>query len=277
MDDAVRLSHRYIAGRQLPDKAVSLLDTACARVAHGPERRRRRRIEDCAARSSSSTCADRDPRARSRRRRRSRRIAELDELQGRGAKARGASWTKLEGSAGTKRTRSSSRKIREHARPPGRRTEPRKTRGGRPRPHPTPHAGSHAPRRKAQAARGAGRAASRSCDELQGENAAGAARASIRQAVAEVVSGWTGIPVGKMVTDEIRTVLDAARTGWKSAIIGQIARAGGDRRSASARRGPTWPIRAGRSASSCWSAPAASARPRRRWRSPTCSTAASGT
>ncbi|HEX8609702.1 MAG TPA: type VI secretion system ATPase TssH [Telluria sp.] len=33
--DAVRLSQRYIAGRQLPDKAVSVLDTACARVAIG--------------------------------------------------------------------------------------------------------------------------------------------------------------------------------------------------------------------------------------------------
>jgi type VI secretion system protein VasG len=30
---AVELSHRYIPARQLPDKAVSLLDTACARVA----------------------------------------------------------------------------------------------------------------------------------------------------------------------------------------------------------------------------------------------------
>lgn len=30
---AVKLSHRYINGRQLPDKAVGLLDTACARVA----------------------------------------------------------------------------------------------------------------------------------------------------------------------------------------------------------------------------------------------------
>lgn len=30
---AVRLSHRYIPARQLPDKSVSLLDTACARVA----------------------------------------------------------------------------------------------------------------------------------------------------------------------------------------------------------------------------------------------------
>lgn len=33
--DAVRLSHRYITGRQLPDKAISVLDTACARVAVG--------------------------------------------------------------------------------------------------------------------------------------------------------------------------------------------------------------------------------------------------
>src|SRR5262249_35654288 len=31
--EAVRLSARYIAGRQLPDKAVSLMDPACARVA----------------------------------------------------------------------------------------------------------------------------------------------------------------------------------------------------------------------------------------------------
>ncbi len=31
--EAVRLSHRYIAGRQLPDKAIGVLDTACARVA----------------------------------------------------------------------------------------------------------------------------------------------------------------------------------------------------------------------------------------------------
>ena len=33
IDAAVRLSHRYIPARQLPDKSVSLLDTACARVA----------------------------------------------------------------------------------------------------------------------------------------------------------------------------------------------------------------------------------------------------
>jgi len=46
LEAAVRLSHRYIPARQLPDKAVSLLDTACARVAisqsaEPPE------VEDC--------------------------------------------------------------------------------------------------------------------------------------------------------------------------------------------------------------------------------------
>jgi type VI secretion system protein VasG len=35
LEAAVQLSHRYIPARQLPDKAVSLLDTACARVAVG--------------------------------------------------------------------------------------------------------------------------------------------------------------------------------------------------------------------------------------------------
>src|SRR5262249_14248362 len=35
VEDAVRLSHRYITDRQLPDKSVSLLDPVCARVALG--------------------------------------------------------------------------------------------------------------------------------------------------------------------------------------------------------------------------------------------------
>jgi len=33
VEEAVKLSSRYISGRQLPDKAISVLDTACARVA----------------------------------------------------------------------------------------------------------------------------------------------------------------------------------------------------------------------------------------------------
>jgi type VI secretion system protein VasG len=43
-----------------------------------------------------------------------------------------------------------------------------------------------------------------------------------RQAVAEVVSGWTGIPVGKMVLDEIKTVL-SLRDKLEERVIGQTA------------------------------------------------------
>ena len=53
---AVNLSHRYIPARQLPDKAVSLLDTACARVAISqsatPAADRRRRRAAIAAREN---------------------------------------------------------------------------------------------------------------------------------------------------------------------------------------------------------------------------------
>jgi type VI secretion system protein VasG len=47
--DAVRLSHRYISGRQLPDKAISVLDTACAKVALG-QKAMPAALEDCARR-----------------------------------------------------------------------------------------------------------------------------------------------------------------------------------------------------------------------------------
>ena len=46
LEAAVRLSHRYIPARQLPDKAVSLLDTACARVAVS-QHAVPARVEDC--------------------------------------------------------------------------------------------------------------------------------------------------------------------------------------------------------------------------------------
>lgn len=51
VEAAVKLSQRYVPARQLPDKAVSLLDTACARVAvsqhatPAPVEDRRRRLE----------------------------------------------------------------------------------------------------------------------------------------------------------------------------------------------------------------------------------------
>lgn len=53
--DAVNLSHRYLRARQLPDKAISLLDTACARVAHS--------VSDGAAKKASRTHQQRNDKA----------------------------------------------------------------------------------------------------------------------------------------------------------------------------------------------------------------------
>ena len=63
---AVRLSHRYLAGRQLPDKAVSVLDTACARLALG-QNTTPPAIEDATRQHRRSGRAEARPRARRRR------------------------------------------------------------------------------------------------------------------------------------------------------------------------------------------------------------------
>jgi len=61
VEDSVRLSHRYISGRQLPDKSVSVLDTACARVAIGQAATpaavedARRTIDHCTTEAESLT------------------------------------------------------------------------------------------------------------------------------------------------------------------------------------------------------------------------------
>lgn len=46
LEAAVKLSHRYIPARQLPDKSVSLIDTACARVAIS-QHAEPAEVEDC--------------------------------------------------------------------------------------------------------------------------------------------------------------------------------------------------------------------------------------
>ncbi len=46
LEDSVKLAHRYIPDRQLPDKSVSVLDTACARVAIS-QHAKPAEVEDC--------------------------------------------------------------------------------------------------------------------------------------------------------------------------------------------------------------------------------------
>ena len=182
LDAAVRLSHRYLADRQLPDKAVSVLDTACARLAlgqscHAAGRRGRK------AHARRSRGAGARARARSRRRGGSRRAARGD---------RGRSG--LRSRRGSPRSRRAGRQERDArvaryascATTLGGRTPGRRRRGG------------HA-RRASRAELTSSTTSSTRCR---------ARRRSMRvcvdaSLVGEVISGWTGIPVGKMLRDEI--------------------------------------------------------------------------
>ena len=200
IEAAVRLSHRYIPARQLPDKAVSLLDTACARVAdqpardagrgrglpRGASRRSRPSAGSSAAKTrSASTSATRAPQVE-----RSSR-AERDDA----GRARGA----LGDGAGPGRARSwrCARKLREggHA---GRRSS---------RPATRRRAPPDAARAHARASCGALQA---ELAELQGETPLILPRSTSRRSAA-VVGDWTGIPVGRMVKNEIAGGAEARR------------------------------------------------------------------
>jgi len=71
------------------------------------------------------------------------------------------------------------------------------------------------------------------------------------QIVGEVISGWTGIPVGKMLKNEIDTML-SLEGHLGGARDRSIARAGGRSAVASARQKRRWTIRPSRWAYSCW-------------------------
>ena len=225
VDDAVRLSHRYITDRQLPDKSVSLLDTACARVAlsqsatppaledvqprdRAPRRRDRHR-------SSASRPAGADH---------AERLDGADEAQGgrRGARKRA-------GNAAREGDGSWSTKIRELREQAGSSTPAGKERPGLGR--------AALKAELAQLRR-------RSWPSVQGETPL-VYPVVDGQAVAEVVSGLDRHP-GRQ--DGPRRDQDGAGPEGPARASASSARTTPWRRSpsASARPGPTWPIRGGR-------------------------------
>ncbi|MBM3571694.1 MAG: type VI secretion system ATPase TssH [Alphaproteobacteria bacterium] len=185
--EAVRLSHRYIVGRQLPDKAIGVLDTAAARVAVGQSampaalegaQHRAQAIEQTIGILKRDGEVGRGD---------GKRLAELErELAGLRGEAAALStrwqrerelvaairdcWQKLEGGANAAAKADFSRLEAELA-------------------------------------------------SLQGE----APMVSVcvdAHAVAEVVSAWTGIPTGRMVGDEIATVMNLEQR-MAARIVGQ--------------------------------------------------------
>jgi type VI secretion system protein VasG len=220
--DAVKLSHRYISGRQLPDKSVSLLDTACARVAIGHAATPpavedgRRRIEQLKV---ALDILGREDRAGADHRKR------LDELTEEKTKAE-AELTALE--ARWKEEMSLVDKIRA-IRLQLEADDNVSGTGAAPSAQP-PKAGTPAPAKAAapaqpltdeqrQKLRTELQDLSGQLKTLQGETPLMQVCVD-SQAVAAVVAAWTGIPVGRMLSDEIRTVLEL-KERMEQRIIGQ--------------------------------------------------------
>ena len=96
LEAAVRLSHRYIPARQLPDKAVSLLDTACARVAIS-QHAVPAELDDCRRAIEALRDRARDHRPRGSGRRRCRRPADDGRGEAGGRASSGASGSRRDG------------------------------------------------------------------------------------------------------------------------------------------------------------------------------------
>ncbi len=239
--ECVKLSHRYITGRQLPDKSVSVLDTACAKVAIGqgsipaPIEDAKRRIQNLSSEIDSLereqvTGAAHDDRLEELKKQRAvaeedlarfseqfekekalveqiknvRTKLEMTRLDGKladavaGANSNGGG----EAKAAAATAEADGAAVGEDA-------------GGT--------AAAAAPETASPADTEAARAElKRLMDELkqlQGENPLMQPVVN-GQSVAEVISGWTGIPIGKMVADEINAVLNLSAT-LRERVLGQ--------------------------------------------------------
>ncbi|MDR6448414.1 type VI secretion system ATPase TssH [Paraburkholderia sp. 22099] len=184
--EAVRLSHRYISGRQLPDKAISVLDTACAKVAlaHSSTpaaiddtKKRLERIdaEIAALEREAASGALHDERLAELRSEREQDLKDLAEDEARYDKERAlvAEIVGLRAEIDAARVSS----------------------------------GAAAQAEKAQQARETLATRVAELHALQG----GQPMVPLQvdgHVVAEIVASWTGIPLGRMVKDEIQTVLN---------------------------------------------------------------------
>jgi type VI secretion system protein VasG len=216
LEAAVKLSHRYLPDRQLPDKAVSVLDTACARLALGQNttppaiEAAQRRLEDLAVQRrvlerEAAVGANHDDRLASIAQQRAKTESELASLNAR--------WEQEKGLV------QRIREIREQL-------EQQVAKKRRASAQMAAVAADGAPTNAAAAKEAATdeAQASASADELRAELAGLTIQLETLQGdaplmrvcvdaslVGEVVSGWTGVPVGKMLRDDLTMVLELER------------------------------------------------------------------
>jgi type VI secretion system protein VasG len=193
VEDAVRLSHRYLSSRQLPDKSVSVLDTACAKVAIGQyatpaalEDAQRRldhtSVEIGVLEREMATGTDHSERIAELKAALSQDEAVLTQLQSQWEKEKELIAKVLE-----------VRGQLETVPPP-----------------PEPDRGAL----QSQLAQ-----FTADLLKIQGETPL-MQPCVTSQAIADVISGWTGIPVGKMMTDEIKTIM-GLKDRLEQRVIGQ--------------------------------------------------------
>jgi len=190
----VRLSHRYIAGRQLPDKAVSVLDTACARLSLG-QNSTPPRLEDILRRIDAlevqKRVLERETKIGAEH---AEKLLEIEAYIATGREERDVlneQWEKEKGLTAKIRALQESLEAVEKKNEKADEAEVR-----------------------AELLKLEGELAT-----LQGER--GMMRVSVdAQIVGEVISAWTGIPLGKMVRNEIETVLTLDEH-LKKRVIGQ--------------------------------------------------------
>jgi type VI secretion system protein VasG len=225
LEAAVKLAHRYVPDRQLPDKSISLLDTACARVAvshHATPAE----VEDCQRRiealqteleivgRETAIGIDTATRAESAGKSLGEERERLKGLQ--------AAWEREKGIvdeilALRAKLRASSAPTKPAAEggaaqsSPGR--APAAAGGSAEAPAPASGASADAPLSEADqvAARARLQELQKMLADAQGDRPLVLPSVD-EQAVASVIADWTGIPVGRMVKDEVATILTLAKT-----------------------------------------------------------------
>jgi type VI secretion system protein VasG len=196
MEAGVRLSHRYLPERQLPDKAVSVLDTACARLSLGQNaipadlEDAMRQVDDIAVQT---------------------RVLEREAVVGADHAARLAELAAAGSAAAERVSTLKQRWERERDLVTRIRTVREQLEGA---------AG------KKEGSKGDAKKQRAELDKLTAELAELQGQTPLvpvvvdANLIGQVISGWTGIPVGKMLRDEVQVVLELERH-LGSRIIGQ--------------------------------------------------------
>jgi type VI secretion system protein VasG len=214
LDEAVRsatkFSHRYLAGRQLPDKAVSVMDTACARLSLGQNATppmiedALRQVDDLDVQQrvlerEAAVGVDHSERLGAIAKQRTEVSARLKTLEERRGKELSL----------VSRIRDIRTQLEAAVAPPAASAAGTSTAAGT----------AAQPATDAAALRIELEKLNTELDALQGDSPL--MRVCVdTQIVGEVISAWTGIPVGKMQQDEIKTVLNL-RDLMSVRVIGQ--------------------------------------------------------